>query len=168
MDFQTAQQAFAALTGGTFVGMDTVTDVTLKGGKKNPQQGRITKEMTGAQVMCFTNTNGSAYDAMVKRRLAAEGKDPDTFELGARAWGQRIAGTPFVEHKGQHYLEVIFLKAGAVQYLQDGFPVDEATIEGLPEKREDNGQGGLDNKVVIRTFALDSIIALRAAGQEWK
>lgn len=168
MDFQTAQQAFATLAGGTFVGMDTLTDVALKGGKKNPQQGRITKEMTGATVMCFSNANGSAYDAMVKRRLVAEGKDPESFELGERAWGQRIAGTPFVEHKGQHYLEVIFLKSGAVQYLQDSFPVDAESIEGLPEKREDNGQGGLENKVVIRTFALDSIVALRANGQEWK
>jgi PP-loop superfamily ATP-utilizing enzyme len=29
-------------------------------------------------------------------------------------------------------------------------------------------RGGLENKVVIRTFAMDSIVALRANGQEWK
>lgn len=167
MDFQTANEAFKSLAGGTFVGMDTLTSVTLTGGKKNPQQGRVTKRMTGATVMCFSNTNGSAYDAMVKRRLEAEGKDPATFELSPRAWGNRIAGTPFVEHKGAHYLEVIFLRAGAVQYLLDGKEVDISEIEGLPEKREGE-QGGLENKVVIRTFALDSIVALRADGKEWK
>lgn len=167
MDFQTVKAAFDTLAGGTFVGMDTVTDVVLKGGKKNPQQGRVTKQMTGATVMCFSNTNGSAYNAMVLRRLEQEGKDPSTFELGPRAWGQRIAGTPFVEHNGKHYLEVIFLRAGAVQYRLDGNPVDETAIEGLPEKREGE-QGGLENKVVIRTFAMDSITALRANGKEWK
>lgn len=167
MDFQTANEAFKSLAGGTFVGMDTLTSVTLTGGKKNPQQGRVTKRMTGATVMCFSNTNGSAYDAMVKRRLEAEGKDPATFELSPRAWGTRIAGTPFVEHKGAYYLEVIFLRAGAVQYLLDGKEVDISEIEGLPEKREGE-QGGLENKVVIRTFALDSIVALRADGKEWK
>ncbi len=167
MKLETVQKVFAELAGGTFVGIDSITDVPLKGGKKNPQQGRITKETIGSTVMCFSNTNGSAYDAMVKRRLAAEGKDPESFQLGERTWGHRIAGTPFVEHKGSYYLEVIFMKAGESQYLQDGYPIAPELIEGLPEKREDNGQGGLDNKVIIRTYALDSIVAIRAMGQEW-
>jgi hypothetical protein len=165
MDFQTATEAFKSLAGGTFVGMDTLTSVTLTGGKKNPQQGRVTKRMTGATVMCFSNTNGSAYDAMVKRRLEAEGKDPATFELSPRAWGNRIVGTPFVEHKGAHYLEVIFLRAGAVRYLLDGKEVDISEIDGLPEKREGE-QGGLDNKIVLRTFDLKNVVALRAYGLE--
>ena len=167
MKLETAQAAFDTLEGGTFVGMDTVTDVKLTGGKKNAQQGRVTKRMTGAQVMCFTNSKTNAYDAMVRRRLEAEGKDPDSFELGPRAWGQRIVGTPFVEHNGKHYLEVIFLKSGSVQYLLDGQPVDETAIEGLPDRKEGE-QAGLENKVVIRTFALDSIVELRAAGQTWR
>lgn len=167
MKLETAQAAFDTLEGGTFVGMDTVTDVKLTGGKKNAQQGRVTKQMTGAQVMCFTNSKTNAYDAMVRRRLEAEGKDPDSFELGPRAWGERITGTPFVSHNGKHYLEVIFLKSGSVQYLLDGQPVDETAIEGLPDRKEGE-QAGLENKVVLRTFSLDSIVALRAAGQEWR
>ena len=167
MKFETVKAAFETLAGGTFVGMDTETTVVLKGGKKNPQQGRVTKAMTGASVMCFSNTNGSAYNTMVLRRLEQEGKDPASFELSPRAWGERIQGTPFVQHKGAHYLEVIFLRAGAVQYMLDGVAVDESAIDGLPEKREGE-QGGLENKVVIRTFAMDSIVALRADGQEWK
>lgn len=167
MKFETVKAAFETLAGGTFVGMDTETTVVLKGGKKNPQQGRVTKRMTGASVMCFSNTNGSAYNTMVLRRLEQEGKDPASFELSPRAWGERIQGTPFVEHKGAHYLEVIFLKAGAVQYLLDGVAVDEMEIDGLPGRQEGE-QGGLENKVVIRTFAMDSITALRANGEEWQ
>jgi hypothetical protein len=167
MKLETAQAAFDTLEGGTFVGMDTLTDVKLTGGKKNPQQGRVTKQMTGAQVMCFTNSKTNAYDAMVRRRLEAEGKDPDSFELGPRAWGTRIAGTPFVEHNGKHYLEVLFMRAGAVQYLLDGQLVDESAIQGLPERKEGE-QAGLENKVVIRTFSLDSIVELRAMGQVWR
>ena len=166
MNYETAKNAFADLAGATFVGMDTATPVKLKGGKKNPYQDRVTKVMTGAQVMSFSNENGSAYDAMVKRRLAAEGKDPESFELAPRAWGQRIAGTPFVEHKGKHYLEVIFLRSGAVEYLLDGEPVDANTIEGMPDKPTAT-QAGLENTVVIRTFALENITALRAFGQDW-
>jgi len=168
MDLSTASNALNGLNGGTFVGLDTDTVVKLKGGKKNPMQGRVTKRMTGATVMCFSNTNGSAYDAMVKRRLAAEGKDPNSFQLSPRAWGERVQGTSFVEHKGAHYLEVIFLRSGAVEFLLDGAAIAREDIEGLEEHRDSTGQGGLENQVVIRTFALDSVTALRANGNEWR
>ena len=168
MQFNVAQNALIPLEGGTFVGLDTETQVKLKGGKKNPMQGRVTKRMEGATVMCFSNTDSNAYENMVKRRLVAEGKNPDNFTLGERAWGQRIVGTPFVEHNGKHYVEVIFVKSGDTAYFLDGQPIAKANIEGLEDAPESNGQGGLDDKVVLRTFALDSVIALRANGNEWK
>ena len=168
MDYQTAQQIFGSLAGGTFVGIDTVTEVKLKGGKKNPHQGRVTKRMTGAQIMVFTNSETNAYDAMVRRRLAEEGRDPDSFQLGPRAWGTRIAGTPFVEHKGEYYLETIFMRPGAVEYQLDGAPIQKDQIEGLEEREAaPDSQAGLENKVVIRTFKLDSIVGLRAMGSNW-
>jgi hypothetical protein len=167
MNKETVAKVFANIAGGTFVGMDTLTEVKLKGGKKNPMQGRVTKRMVGATVMCFSNANSNAYENMVRRRLEAEGKDANDFQLSPRAWGQRIAGTPFVEHNGKMYLEVIFMKAGAVEFMLDGKAVERNAIEGLEEKQEGE-QGGLENKVIIRTFALDSIEALRANGQEWR
>jgi hypothetical protein len=168
MDYQTAQGVFGALAGGTFVGIDTRTEVKLTGGKRNDQVGRVTKVMRGATVMVFTNTETNAYDAMVRRRLAEEGKDPESFELGERAWGKRIPGTPFVEHNGRHYLETIFLRPGQVEYQLDGVTIDKSDIIGLPAPRiDEESQGGLDRKVVIRTFALDSIMGLRANGTSW-
>ena len=164
MKLAAAQTALNALSGATFVGIDTVTTVKLTGGKKNPMQGRVTKKTMGSKVMCFSNTNGSAYNTMVKRRLAAEGKNPDSFELSPRAWGERVTGTSFVTHKGAHYLEVIFLAAGTVEYQLDGVAIAKSNIEGMPASKPDTGQGGLDDKVVIRTFALDSVIELRAFG----
>lgn len=168
MDYPTAQKIFGSLAGGTFVGIDTRTDVKLRGGKKNQHQGRVTKVMTGAQIMVFTNAETNAYDAMVRRRLETEGKDPDSFKLGERAWGTRVPGTPFVEHKGEYYLETIFMRAGAVEYQLDGVAIDRALIEGLDEAEvRPDSQAGLDNKVVIRTFRLDSIMGLRAMGVDW-
>ena len=79
--------AFQNVNGSSFVGIDTLTEVKLTGGKKNPQQGRITKKMAGASVMCFQNKNINGYAAMIGRRLLAEGKDPSSFVLGERAWG---------------------------------------------------------------------------------
>lgn len=175
MDYTTAKQVFGEIKGGTFVGLDTETVEKLKGGKSNPFQGRITKRVTGSTVMVFGNTESNAYENMVKRRLQKEGKDPEDFQLKPRAWGQRIAGTAFVEHKGEHYIEVIFMHAGDVEYFLDGKPLDTTNmgtesrwLEVPAQTVNPNAQGGLseENRVVIRTYKLDSIIAVRAKGEE--
>lgn len=162
--------AFQNVNGASFLGIDTIVDVALTGGKKNPQQGRVTKQMIGARAMVFQNKDINGYEAMVKRRLEAEGKDPSSFVLGERAWGTRIPGMPIVEHfkddETKYYLEVIFLQSGSIQYFLDGSPVMESDVIGLPVKKAASGQGSVDNKVVIRCFAADSITALRIDGVE--
>jgi len=154
-------QIFSAMNGNTIISMDTETVPVLKGGKSNPLQGRVTKVMRGASVMVFQNKNSNGYENMVRRRLEKEGKDVD-FQVGPRAWGTRVEGTPIVEHKGKTYLEVIFLRAGEVEYRLDGKAID---AELVGEQTSSNGQqAGLDNKVVIRTFAEDSIKRLKVGG----
>jgi hypothetical protein len=162
--------AIQNVNGASFIGLDTLTEVKLTGGKKNPQQGRVTKRMVGASVMVFTNKNTNGYEAMVQRRLLAEGKMPWDFIVGERAWGTRIPDMPIVEHfkdgATKYYLEVIFLNPGAVEYLLDGMHIKAADIEGLPQHKDNaDSQGGLDNKVIIRTFAADSITELRIDGK---
>lgn len=168
MDANTLFQALQNVNGASFVGFDSVTPVALAGGRKNPLQGRVTKRMVGAQVMVFQNKNTNGYEAMVQRRLVAEGKDPASFELGPRAWGERMPNMPIVKHEKdgvvKYYLEVIFLRGGKTQYMIDGVPCDKSAIEGLKEPAE-GAQGGLENKVVIRTFAVENITELRVDGQ---
>lgn len=154
---------FANVSGNTFVGIDTKTVPVLAGGKSNSMQGRVVKVMTGASVMVFQNKNSNGYENMVKRRLEKEGKNPESFSLGRRTWGERVEGTPVVEHKGQEYLEVIFLKTGEVSYELDGAPIAKSAVVGLKEV-EPSGQGGLDNTVYIRTFAKDSITKVKFDG----
>lgn len=156
-----------SIKGTTFAGMDTITDVKLKGGKKNPMQGRVTKHCTGHQVLLFTDME--AYTKRVNRRLEAEGK-PATFTAAARAWGTRIDNSPLIEHNGKFYLQVDFQRSGTVQYFLDNKPIDKADIEGLDEKEQTSGRQGLEdeNAVVIRTFALDSIREIRMMGETVK
>lgn len=146
------------VNGATFITLDTLTSVKLTGGKSNPFQGRVTKRVTGSNVMLFQNKNVNGYDAMVRRRLEQEGKESSNFELGPRAWGTREHGAPFVTHKDKLYLEVIFISAGTVEYLVDG-EVYDGTIIGL-ERKQEGEQGGLENKVIIRTYAEESIQAI--------
>lgn len=156
----TIQEALANLKGSSFIGLDTVTDIKLTGGKGNPFQGRVQKAASGHSVQLFSNKNSNGYENMVKRRLIAEGKDPEAFTLGERAWGTRIPNTAFVEHKGELYLEVIFLKSGDTTILLDNIP-HAGDIPGMPVEKESSGQGGLENQVIVRTFKASSIKRLR-------
>jgi hypothetical protein len=166
MKYDVLKEAIENINGSTFVGIDTVTEVKLKGGKGNPMQGRVVKYTQGANTMIFSNVSGSAYENMVKRRMEKEDKDPETFQVKARAWGTRIDGTPFIEHNDKYYLECIFISSGKSTYLLDGNPINKDEIEGLPEvKVSEESQGGITDKIIVRTFSLDSIKALRINGQ---
>ena len=166
MKTQILQDLMKEVNGSTFISIDTITDVKLAGGKKNLLQGRVTKKTVGSVVMVFQNKTTNAYENMVKRRLEQEGKSQDDFVLGPRLWGERIENTPFVQHKGQLYLEVIFLKPGKSELLVDGQQY-KGTIDGLPESTEGE-QGGLDNKVIIRTFKVEGIRAITINKQRYE
>ena len=172
MQYQQLASVLANVNGSSFVGIDTLTDVKLTGGKKNPMQGRVTKSVVGSSVMVFQNKLTNGYESMVHRRMVKEGLDPTNFELGQRTWGERIAGTPFVQHlkdgSVKYYLEVIFLHAGVVSYYLDGVAIAVGDIQGLPEATEPKGQGGLEHQVVIRSYAADSITGVRVDGHEFK
>jgi len=171
MNFNILEQLMDEVNGTTFVSIDTITNVTLPGGKKNPLNGRVQKLTEGSSVMVFQNKNVNGYEAMVNRRLEAEGREVATFKVGPRSWGTRVAGTPFVEHNGQMYLEVIFLHPGKTSYLLDGNVTTDPTI--IPASKEDGvgdgwEQGGLINKVIIRTYKVESIVGITINKQTYK
>lgn len=158
--------------GSQIIGLDTATTVKLRGGMKNPMQGRVRKVTEGSLVMLFKGSNG--YSNMVNRRLAKQidltedlldqigGRE---FTPGPRAWGHRIPGTPFVHHKDKDYLECIFLRAGKSKYFLNGEEIAKEEIQGLDQKVE-GAQGGLRDKVIIRTYAMNSIIKIRKGQKE--
>lgn len=173
MDINALFTAARFVNGAAFAGIDTLTEVKLTGGRRNPHQGRITKVMTDGSVILFQNKNINGYDSMVRRRLAAEGIDPASFTLSNRVWGKRLDNLPIVEHfkdgKNNYYLETIFLHPGKNTYLLDGQPINEADIIGLPvQKINPASQGGLSNQVIVRTFQCESITELRINKQVFR
>jgi len=58
------------LRGVSFIGLDIETIVPLKGGKKNPMKGRVTKRVTGSTVLVAQNKTTNTYQNMVRNRLA--------------------------------------------------------------------------------------------------
>lgn len=144
------------------MGIDFETEPKLSGGKKNDHLGRVIKRTEGSSVMVFANKYVNGYEAMVRRRLVQEGKDADNFQLGPRTWGTRVEGLPIVEHNGNFYLDAIFMNPGTSIYLLDGVVTDAAKIKGLSPSTDSGEQGGLDNKVIIRTIALGNVTSIRA------
>lgn len=162
MDYIILKDIVDGIKGTTFSSIDTVSEVKLKGGKKNPFQNRVTKKTIGSQVI-LSNTAESVYANMVKKRLVEEGKDYEKFELKPRTWGAREGDTCIIDHNGVKYLEVIFIRGGKSTYYVDDVETDPAEIEGLEieTKVNEESQGGLEDKIVIRTYKVDSIMAIR-------
>ena len=155
----------AEVNGATFISIDTLTHVDVN--KKvagtdqpNPHAGCVTKRITGCNVIVFQNKETHGYSAMVRRRLEAEGKDPNDFQLSSARWGTRVPNLPVVQHNGEYYLEVIVLHPGKVEWLLNGEVVEKSSIHGLRTYQKPE-QGGLKNKVVLRRFAFSSIQTIR-------
>ena len=169
-------QEISEFKGSKIIGLDTIVSVKLSGGKKNPMQGRVKKMTEGNIVMIFTSAEG--YKNMVNRRLRKqfeeigltpdqilEGMESPDFQPGNRPWGTRLESSPIIEHNGKLYLECIFLKPGQSKYFLDGEEIQKESIIGLEDKKE-GSQGGLLNKVIFRTYLLESIIKIRKSKKE--
>ena len=170
------------VSGATFISITTnttfkmnktiVNDAWTEGGDEpkripNPHYGRVRKVTEGLNVMVYQNKTTNAYENMVNKRLVEEGFDPKSFTVGPRTWGTRIPNTPFIEYKGQHYLEVICINPGTTTHLLDGQPVKIDTILGQPPKPPKSGQGGLVNRVIPRTFNISSIVSMKVNKQTY-
>lgn len=163
----TLQEILSDVHGTAILSIDTITVPKLTGGKSNPMKDKVRKLTIGSNVMVFAlKGDGSAYESMVKRRLVQEGKDPDSFAVSARTWGEHIPGTPFIQHNGALYLEVVFLRPGKTTYMHGIREVKKDEITGLPASdAKETTQAGLDNKVYYRTIKVDSISAVTYKGQ---
>lgn len=168
------RHVLANVSGSSFMGLDYTViapcrkTLNGRGTGLNPHFEQVKKIHRGAQVQVFQNKAVNGYEAMIERRLIAEGKNPSRFQLGPRKWGTRVPDWPIVKHtpkdalSEKFYLEVIFLKPGETTYEYMGAPIEKDDIIGLSAaSHNEDYQGGLDDEVIIRTFACDSITEIR-------
>jgi len=155
------------INGNTFINIETMTAVSdLVKPKSNPFNGAMKMNISNVQI--FQNKNGSSYEAKVKREMAKEGKDPESFELQPRTWGERIKNTPLVMHKGEFYLEVMFnSQVGATKFFHEGKEISAETLKPHRRIKVEGKQGGLENKVIIRTYKVASIQSITIAKQKY-
>jgi hypothetical protein len=154
MDFTTLQTLFSNIEGCTFATIDSETKPTAG----------IRCVTTGERVILFTNKKVSGYEQMVRRRLEAAGKNPDNFVLSDLPWGERIPNTPFITHNGRHYLQCIVLAPGDSRFFIGDTEVNPDDL-GLGKRSLNQGLSNAD-AVVVHTYAIENITAIRAAGED--
>lgn len=107
------------------------------------------------------------YASAVNRQRDREGLIAD-FEAYPRKWGQRIAGTPLVQHKGRTYVELKVERSLGYQYeTLDGQPIDPADLAPFLRAPSETRQG-VEREIILRDYALDSITALTYGGQRYE
>lgn len=144
------------IRGATFATLDATTA---------PAKG-IKKVSTGVRVILFNTKGGSGYESMVKRRLAEAGRNPDNFVVGDLPWGERVDGTCILQHHGVLYLQCIVLDAGSNDFFIGSLRVSPEGL-GLREGCQRTNQGlPVGSEVLVATYKLDSITAIRLMGEE--
>lgn len=156
MDKTVLENLLLEIKGCTFATIDAVTQ---------PAVG-YTKTTTGLRVLLFTNKYFSGYEAMLRRRLIAAGKNPDNFSLGDLPWGTRIPETPLIEHKGEIYLQCIELAPGR-ERITSNITGNEFTAEqlGLKEHHKQIGLSDSD-KVIVRCYNIENITRIALLNEE--
>jgi len=107
---------------------------------------------------------GFKYINSVNNQLGREGKTADAVAK-PRKWGQRIAGTPLVEHTNKAgdyrlYLEAKCEKVNSVRYEDsEGNAIAKADLAGWLKDRpaKSSTQANVESEIILRDYALDSI-----------
>jgi hypothetical protein len=110
---------------------------------------------------------GCVYTNAVNRQRIREDSDPD-FEAEPRKWGQRIIGTPLVEHKGKYYLELKVEKSLGHEYELYNERIPFEKIKEFLRLPPDMPKQGLDKEVILRDYDLANITSITINDQYYE
>ncbi len=94
------------------------------------------------------------YETSVNRQRLREDLTPD-FSAYPRKWGQRLYGTPLVEHKGNYYLEMKVQHSTCRYYIGN---VEINTVDIQPWLRPSYpSRQGVTREIILRDYSLENI-----------
>lgn len=108
------------------------------------------------------------YTSSLYSMASKEGKEI-VFDVKPRQWGERMAGTPLVHHKGKYYLEAKCEKLVEMDYYdQEGNKLDkEEMSQFVPVRKKSSTQAQLDGEVVLRDYSLSNIMVFNGATKKF-
>jgi hypothetical protein len=149
--------------GTTIVSFTAVVDPKLK---------KTGNPFDPGQVMKRSVVNGMVgwnYQNSVNNQRVREGNEEE-FVAHPRKWGERIQGTPFVEHNDKTYLELKVESTKDPVYLVDGKEATDAQLETIHRflpTRSGSSRQGTEKMVIIRDYNLATIKSIKTKGQEY-
>lgn len=142
----------------------TITAITEPAMKKtnNPFINRVQKRTVQNVMLNFT------YENSVNSQREKEGNEEE-FIAHPRKWGQRIQGTPIVDHKGKMYLETKPNgKAQSTEWFLDGQPTNLAIFQHfltIPNSNKEHQ--GVEKEIKVRDFAFINIAEVKMQGKHY-
>lgn len=150
-------RAIVETNGARFATIVSTTDARVKktsndGSTTNPHFKDTAKT---AKTLILIN---HIYANSVNNQRTREELEAD-FTPAPRAWGSRIPGTSFVEHKGSLYLETkVEQSLGYIYTVKStGEPLDADTVHSFITPRKESGRQKVENPVIIRDYKVDNI-----------
>jgi hypothetical protein len=133
-------------------------------------QPRLTKGHNLGEVFKVSRVNvvvNFSYSNSVNRQMGREGLEQD-FVAQPRKWGIRIAGTPFVEHNGNLYLEAKIEKSLDYRYEDaKGSEIDIALVNPfLPAARKPSTQTQ-EKEIMLRDYNMSNVVGITMDGETW-
>lgn len=149
---------FSRLLTATPASITAVTSPAMnKGG--NPFYGRIQKVETRHVMFNFNYTNS------VNNQRGKEGIEVP-FQAHKRVWGEKIEGTPLVQHKGKFYVEAKPSgKAQVTTWLCDGSPIELSEIQKYLVVPKKSNLQGTEKEIRVRDYSIDSIAEVKIQGR---
>jgi hypothetical protein len=142
--------------GARFASMVSTTDARVKkGGDDGTVNPNFKNTVKTSKTLVILN---HVYSNSVNNQRNREGDDT-TFVAHPRAWGTRIVGTSFVEHKDNLYLEVkVEQSLGYEYFVKDtGEHLDKDAVHNYMTRRTESGRQKVDNPVIIRDYKVNNI-----------
>jgi hypothetical protein len=152
--------------GATFVTIEARTEPKLL--VKILHDGNIEPNPFIGNVVKVSRVNGVinwVYENAVNRQRTREELDAD-FQAMPRKWGNRLAETPLVEHKGNYYLELKVQKSLGYHYeTLDGQMLDTEAVNRFFPKPSASRQG-VEREILLRDYSLANIRRINIRGEE--
>lgn len=102
------------------------------------------------------------------QREREKGEDHEPFEPEPRKWGERVEGTPLVEHKGNFYLEAKVEHVLSTEYIgPNGNTIDREDLEDYLYSSGESSRQDIEDPVILRDYKLGSIRQISVNGGDF-
>jgi len=102
------------------------------------------------------------------QRERENGEDHEPFEPEPRQWGERVEGTPLVEHKGSFYLEAKVENVLETEYIgPNGNVIPREDMEEYLYSSSGSSRQGVEDPVILRDYKLKSIRQISVNGDDF-